>query len=62
MPSKQRLDILITQRGFVESRSQAQGMIMAGEVLVDGNVADKPGMKINTSAEISVKSKPPFVS
>jgi 23S rRNA (cytidine1920-2'-O)/16S rRNA (cytidine1409-2'-O)-methyltransferase len=62
MPSKQRLDILTTERGLVATRSKAQGMIMAGEVLVNGTVADKPGMKISTSAKISLKSKPRFVS
>ena len=37
-------------------------MIMAGEVLVNGNIADKPGMRIPVASEITVKAKPRFVS
>jgi 23S rRNA (cytidine1920-2'-O)/16S rRNA (cytidine1409-2'-O)-methyltransferase len=35
---------------------------MAGEVLVDGHLADKPGMRVSTAAEIVLKAKPPYVS
>src|SRR5687768_17806487 len=35
---------------------------MAGEVLVSDKMVDKPGTKIDVSAEITVKSKPRFVS
>lgn len=37
-------------------------MIMAGEVLVDGQVIDKPGARVPRDAEIAVKAKPRFVS
>ncbi|MBN1250394.1 MAG: TlyA family RNA methyltransferase [Anaerolineae bacterium] len=58
----ERLDRLVVQAGLVASRSIAQRLIMAGEVLVDGELADKPGMRIPTSAQIDLKAKPRFVS
>jgi 23S rRNA (cytidine1920-2'-O)/16S rRNA (cytidine1409-2'-O)-methyltransferase len=62
MPKKQRIDVLIFERGLAPSRAKAQAMIMAGEVLVDGNKIDKPGTKVNIEAKIIMKSKPRFVS
>jgi 23S rRNA (cytidine1920-2'-O)/16S rRNA (cytidine1409-2'-O)-methyltransferase len=37
-------------------------MIMAGEVLVNGTVVDKPGTRVPAAADVSVKTKPRFVS
>lgn len=62
MVSTERLDIEVNRRGFASSREKARAMIMAGEVLVNGNIADKPGMRIPIASEITVKSKPRFVS
>lgn len=62
MPEKQRLDILVHTSGLAPSREKARAMIMAGEVMVGGKVADKPGMPVDVSAEIVVKSKSRFVS
>lgn len=59
---KVRLDILLVEKGLIESRSLATRMIMAGEVLVNGQSAIKPGQIVNGDAEISLKAKPPFVS
>jgi 23S rRNA (cytidine1920-2'-O)/16S rRNA (cytidine1409-2'-O)-methyltransferase len=58
----ERLDVEVTRRGLAPSREKARGMIMAGEVLVNGQVADKPGMRIPIAADITVKAKPRFVS
>ena len=41
---KKRLDVLLVERGLVESRERGKRLIMAGQVLVDGQVMDKPGM------------------
>jgi 23S rRNA (cytidine1920-2'-O)/16S rRNA (cytidine1409-2'-O)-methyltransferase len=60
--TKQRLDVLLTQLGMVETRSKAQGMIMAGEVLVDGERIDKPGTRFATDVEITLKDRPRYVS
>jgi 23S rRNA (cytidine1920-2'-O)/16S rRNA (cytidine1409-2'-O)-methyltransferase len=62
MPGKQRLDQVIHQRGLAASREKARAMIMAGEVQVNGQIIDKPGAQVDMQAEISVQSKPRFVS
>jgi 23S rRNA (cytidine1920-2'-O)/16S rRNA (cytidine1409-2'-O)-methyltransferase len=62
MASKQRLDVLVLERGLAATREKARGMIMAGEVLVNGRVADKPGMQVSFGVDLEVKSKPQFVS
>ncbi len=59
---KVRLDILLTERGLAESRTQAQRLVMAGQVRVDGQVAAKPSDKVLENAEISVEHGPRFVS
>jgi 23S rRNA (cytidine1920-2'-O)/16S rRNA (cytidine1409-2'-O)-methyltransferase len=59
---KERLDRLVVSSGLVASRSVAQRLIMAGEVMVDGQLADKPGMRVSTEASIELKAKPRFVS
>ncbi len=60
--NKQRLDQLLVARALVDSRERGRRQIMAGEVLVNGQVADKPGMQVPTDAEITLKAKPRFVS
>jgi 23S rRNA (cytidine1920-2'-O)/16S rRNA (cytidine1409-2'-O)-methyltransferase len=60
---KIRLDLLLVQRGLVESREKAKRMIMAGLVEVDSHVSDKPGHLIPVSSEIFLKkSSLPYVS
>jgi len=59
---KTRLDILLTERGLAESRSQAQRLVMAGQVRVAGQVADKPSDQVMENAEITVENGPRFVS
>lgn len=58
-----RVDQLLVERGLVESRHKAQAMVMAGEVLVDEQKADKAGRKIPSDAAIRlVRQRPRFVS
>jgi 23S rRNA (cytidine1920-2'-O)/16S rRNA (cytidine1409-2'-O)-methyltransferase len=52
-----RLDLLLVERGFAESSQKAQGMILAGEVHVDGNRVDKAGMAVSDHARIEVTSR-----
>jgi 23S rRNA (cytidine1920-2'-O)/16S rRNA (cytidine1409-2'-O)-methyltransferase len=54
--------MLLHQQGLASSREKARAMIMAGEVLVDGRMVDKPGTRIDSSAVLTVKTKPRFVS
>lgn len=62
MAKKTRLDVAVYERELADSRHKAQGMIMAGEVLVNGAVIDKPGTRVADEDDIEVKSKPRFVS
>ncbi|MEJ5248671.1 MAG: TlyA family RNA methyltransferase [Caldilinea sp.] len=59
---KERLDRLMVLRGLAESREQAQRLIMAGEVEVDGKRQDKPGRAVSLDAEITVRRPLPYVS
>jgi 23S rRNA (cytidine1920-2'-O)/16S rRNA (cytidine1409-2'-O)-methyltransferase len=62
MSEKQRLDILVVNAGLTPSREKARGMIMAQEIMVNGEVIDKPGTRFNDNVVITMKSKPRFVS
>src|SRR5690348_4053338 len=59
---KLRLDRLLFERGLAESREKAQALIMAGEVLVNGQKASKPGQPIDPESTLEVLAKPPYVS
>ena len=56
------MDEVIVNRGLVETRSKAQAYIMAGEVMVNGTVATKPGALVPEDAPIELKEKLPYVS
>src|SRR5512136_329445 len=62
MSDKVRLDQLLAQRGLAESRSQAQALVLAGEVYVDGQMALKPGLKVRDEAQVEVRERLPYVS
>lgn len=58
-----RLDHLLTERGFVESRERARALVMAGSVLVGGHPVDKAGKRVPRDAEIRIKGREqPYVS
>lgn len=59
---KVRIDVLLVGRGLAESRAQAQRLIMAGMVRMDGQVVLKPGASIQEDARLEVDHGPPFVS
>lgn len=60
---KQRLDILLVEKGLAPSREKAKAIIMAGIVYVDGNKEDKAGTTFPENAVIEVKGKTlPYVS
>jgi len=59
---KVRVDVLLVGRGLAESRAQAQRLIMAGMVRMDGQVVLKPGASIQEDARLEVDHGPPFVS
>jgi 23S rRNA (cytidine1920-2'-O)/16S rRNA (cytidine1409-2'-O)-methyltransferase len=54
---KERVDKVLVERGLVESRTRAQALILAGQVLVREQRMDKPGQLIDPSAEIRIKGE-----
>jgi len=55
--AKERIDKVLVERGLVESRTRAQALILAGQVLVQEQRIDKPGQLIDASAEIRIKGE-----
>jgi 23S rRNA (cytidine1920-2'-O)/16S rRNA (cytidine1409-2'-O)-methyltransferase len=51
---KQRLDLILVERGLAESRQKAQAMLLAGEVRVNGQRHEKPGERFPTDASIEI--------
>lgn len=63
MVQKERLDILLFNKGLADSREKAKSIIMTGKVFVNGEREDKPGTKFDVKSEIIVKKNPnPYVS
>ena len=60
---KVRLDQLVFDRGYTESRERAKTTVMSGLVYVNGQKADKPGMPVSPDVELEVRGAAiPFVS
>jgi 23S rRNA (cytidine1920-2'-O)/16S rRNA (cytidine1409-2'-O)-methyltransferase len=55
------LDQLLVDRGLAETRTKAQALVLAGEVLVDGQKAAKPGHTVADDARIEVLQPPRYV-
>ena len=63
MKIKKRLDVLLTERLYAETRTKAQAIIMSGNVYVNGQKADKPGMSFEETVDIEVRGATcPYVS
>ena len=63
MKIKKRLDVLLTEQLYAETRSKAQAIIMAGQVYVNGQKADKPGVSYEENVQIEVRGQTcPYVS
>jgi 23S rRNA (cytidine1920-2'-O)/16S rRNA (cytidine1409-2'-O)-methyltransferase len=60
--SAERLDIVLFERGIVESRSLAQRLVMEGKVRVNGQMVIKPSVKIKQEDVLTLEAEPPFVS
>jgi len=59
---KLRLDHLIFERGLADSTSQAQRLVMAGLVYVNGQKSEKAGHKVLSDIELEVRETLPYVS
>jgi 23S rRNA (cytidine1920-2'-O)/16S rRNA (cytidine1409-2'-O)-methyltransferase len=55
--TRKRLDTLLVERGFAESRQKAQAMILAGEIEIDGKKAEKAGLQVEPTAALEVHSR-----
>ncbi len=63
MKNKKRLDVLLVEQGYADSRTKAQAIIMSGLVDVDGQRADKPGTTYEESVTITIRGNTcPYVS
>ena len=63
MKIKKRLDVLLVEQGYADSRTKAQAIIMSGQVYVDGQKADKPGMSFDETLPLEVRGAAcPYVS
>ncbi|AEE91537.1 putative methyltransferase with RNA binding domain [Tepidanaerobacter acetatoxydans Re1] len=61
--NKQRLDVLLVNKGMVDSREKAKAEIMCGNVIVNAQIIDKPGTLIDVESNITIKKKSlPYVS
>ncbi len=58
MKNKERLDVLLVNLGYYDSREKAKRAIMAGMVFIDNQRVDKPGTQIDLSADVHVKEDP----
>jgi len=60
--SRIRIDVLLVERGLVESRQKARAVLLAGDIRVDGAPVTKPGILVSSGAAVDVLQRPPFVS
>jgi 23S rRNA (cytidine1920-2'-O)/16S rRNA (cytidine1409-2'-O)-methyltransferase len=60
--NKQRLDVLLVNKGIISSREKAKAEIMCGNVLVNTQVVDKPGTRVSIDSVITIKESLPYVS
>jgi 23S rRNA (cytidine1920-2'-O)/16S rRNA (cytidine1409-2'-O)-methyltransferase len=60
---KQRLDTLLAERGLATGRDRAKALVMAGQIYVDGQKADKAGMQVDAGCDIELRGgQSPYVS
>ena len=60
--TRSRIDTLLVERGLVPSRQQAQAVLLAGSIRVDGATVTRPGALISPGADIEVLQRPRYVS
>lgn len=56
---KKRLDVLVFEKGFAESREKAKAIIMAGDIYVNNQKADKCGQSYSDDVDIEFRGKAP---
>ena len=61
MSAKQRIDPLLVERKLVDSREKAQALILAGNVLVNGQREDKAGHSVAPDSRVELIATPRYV-
>jgi 23S rRNA (cytidine1920-2'-O)/16S rRNA (cytidine1409-2'-O)-methyltransferase len=61
MKDRRRLDVILVERGLVESREKGQALIIAGQVLVNGQKVEKPGQAVASDSQIKLAEQPRYV-
>ena len=59
---KIRLDLLLVERGLAESRSQAQRLVMAGQVRLNGEMVLRAATSVAADVRLEIEQGPQFVS
>lgn len=59
---KERIDVLLVERGLVESRAMAQKLVMAGQVRANGQMVIKASMQLAKDAKLEIEHGPQYVS
>ncbi len=62
MPARRRLDQLLVDRSLAPTREKAKALILARQVLVNGQPSGKPGQEIDLASQIEVLRPLPYVS
>lgn len=62
MPDKPRLDQHLVDAGLADTRSRAKALILAGDVLVNGQRETRAGHQVQARDEVVLRQKPRFVS
>lgn len=61
--TRQRIDVLLVERGLAPSRTRAQALVLAGKVVVGETRVDKPGTMVAADADVRVRGEDhPYVS
>jgi 23S rRNA (cytidine1920-2'-O)/16S rRNA (cytidine1409-2'-O)-methyltransferase len=59
---KLRADVLLFEKGLVESRSMAQRLVMAGQVRANGHIVSKPSVMLSIETDLEIEALPKYVS
>ena len=57
MKIKKRLDVLLVEQGYAETRTKAQAIIMAGQVYVGDKRCDKAGLTLDEGTMLEVRGQ-----
>jgi 23S rRNA (cytidine1920-2'-O)/16S rRNA (cytidine1409-2'-O)-methyltransferase len=60
--AKQRLDLAVVERGLAETRSRAKALILAGDILINGEPHRHAGTVVSPADQLGIRERPRFVS